>query len=119
MSKFLDNDTFDVIVLHLSSEHPWVRTVTMRVLQSILSSTKLFKLKPIKGMICDSKRIFEITRNLCYQFKHENMPETMAELGRNNLMLIAKVFIENCEGQNDVNGSSDNNTNNRSKSSKS
>ena len=119
VSKFLDNDTFDVIVLHLSSEHPWVRTVTMRVLQSILSSTKLFKLKPIKGMICDSKRIFEITRNLCYQFKHENMPETMAELGRNNLMLIAKVFIENCEGQNDVNGSSDNNTNNRSKSSKS
>ena len=55
----------------------------------------MFKLKPIKGMICDSKRIFEITRNLCYQFKHENMPETMAELGRNNLMLIVKFLNGN------------------------
>ena len=36
--------------------------------------------------------MFEITRNLCFQFKHEDMPSAMATLARENLMLLSHLY---------------------------
>ena len=57
-----------------------------------MSNTKILKVKANKEMICNSKRMFEITRNLCFQFKHEDMQSTMAVLARENLMLLSHLY---------------------------
>ena len=43
VGDFLSEASLDAIVSHMCGEHPWVRTVSMRITRHLMSNTKILK----------------------------------------------------------------------------